>query len=491
MIHKPVFEKGDGSDDSFSIGDPLEFLLREVESYKTSYTVRAIKEFEKQLDVTISSETKNILRVMHRSQKPRKLLQTIKDIDIESAAGYELSDLDEELEFAHAPRNIDVEEVKYRKNRDTVYVPKLHVTSGDGEVYMAKSISSLKKVEMAWDLHEDNEIVVVDDYDKWENLLGWSKLKDLPHNTNSIREEYGDRLSDEVLDSVTKDKSEKRSKTQTQPSEEMITVSTTTRSYGRQSISAESIKEQFKKHGSLFSKNVKKLVLFPTTSDYNLSENRWITGSFPGVGKVAVGNCNKGTFEYLNQCEEVYHIRDYLKQSMQYTFETDGGTECIDSVDSSNLVFHLMSDEMKNILDEQGATEDMKEELQPFADNHSVLSADLPDPEEMVYVPLSPESVFWLAPALQTNSDVFDKSISVVVSDVSHQNLSVDVAGNAYKLYARARLTDWDFDSEEMSLLDECSRSIDLDEGGLELVETLAKLHDRGMKPYSEQKTLF
>jgi len=61
------------------------------------------------------------------------------------------------------------------------------------------------------------------------------------------------------------------------------------------------------------------------------------------------------------------------------------------------------------------------------------------------------------------------------------KNLSSD-----YKLYARARLSDWDFDATELSTLDGASYSIDLDDGGYELVETLAKLHDAGQQPFSE-----
>jgi hypothetical protein len=53
--------------------------------------------------------------------------------------------------------------------------------TGGGTVYMGKSISP-KKAEIAWDLHDDNVIVRLDDeeYDELEELWGWSKLKELP-----------------------------------------------------------------------------------------------------------------------------------------------------------------------------------------------------------------------------------------------------------------------------------------------------------------------
>jgi hypothetical protein len=50
----------------------------------------------------------------------------------------------------------------------------------DGTVFMAKTLSCKRKVELAWELHEDNEVVVVDSYTKWEDTFDWQKLKDLP-----------------------------------------------------------------------------------------------------------------------------------------------------------------------------------------------------------------------------------------------------------------------------------------------------------------------
>ena len=487
MMHASAFRDEGESRDSFAFGDPLTFLLRELESYPVSRSTNAVRKFEKNFDISLSSDTRVVLYAIHGSEEPRKLLQTIEDSNLDGYSDYEISDLDKELEFAHVSREIDAGDAKYKKHRRTVYVPELHMGCGEGDVYMAKSISSLKKVKMAWDLHEDNEIVVVEEYETFEDLLGWSKLKDLPHRTASIVEEYGDRLSDEVLDSVTSERSSNKGKKRTSPKEKVLTVSTSTRSYGRLDITAESIKDYLDRGRELPSSRIRKLVLFPSSTEYNLSENRWITNSMSVSGKVAVANCNKSTFEYLDECDNVYHVEDYFEQSTEYLFETSEGIRNISCVDTGSVVFHLMSEEMKEMLDSEGVFESIQENLQLFADESTSWTVDLPDPDDMLYVPIVPEDVFCLTPVLRQGLSVVDEKPYVVLGDVSHPNISVDVSGDSYKLYARVRLPEWDFDSVEMSLLDGFSQNIDLCEGGLELVETLAELHDRGVRPYSQQ----
>jgi hypothetical protein len=55
-----------------------------------------------------------------------------------------------------------------------------------------------------------------------------------------------------------------------------------------------------------------------------------------------------------------------------------------------------------------------------------------------------------------------------------------------YRLYSRARLPDWDFESIEMEQLDRADYYFELDDGGYEVLETLGKLHDRGEQPFSK-----
>lgn len=87
----------------------------------------------------------------------------------------------------------------YREKMDAWKVVK---KAGDGDVYMGQTITDWK-AEVAWDLHDDNQVVHVDtkNYDKWEDIFGWKKLKDLPSWRKTL-EEYGDVLSDDVKSTV-------------------------------------------------------------------------------------------------------------------------------------------------------------------------------------------------------------------------------------------------------------------------------------------------
>jgi hypothetical protein len=93
--------------------------------------------------------------------------------------------------------------------------------------------------------------------------------------------------------------------------------------------------------------------------------------------------------------------------------------------------------------------------------------------------------MFWLRPAVRENR--IDGSPTVLYGESSPRDINKTYSlSSDYKLYARARLNKWDFDWTELEVLDAASFRISLDDGGYELVETLGKLHDTGVKPFSE-----
>jgi hypothetical protein len=198
---------------------------------------------------------------------------------------------------------------------------------------------------------------------------------------------------------------------------------------------------------------------------------------------VAIGNCNKGTFEYLAEREEVWHIEDYLAQARDYEFGTNHGAVTMDTIDCSSLVIHVMPERTKNRMSHTIAGENMPELLPEYCEDNMFHPPELPHSDDMLYAPLTKEQVFWMRPALRDSPDATILYAKSSPRDVhTTYNLSSD-----YKLYARARLPDWNFDeSKELQTLDGASYSIDMDDGGFELVETLGKLHDAGMQPFSE-----
>ncbi len=241
----------------FSSGSPLTFAMKGVEelSSKQKRSSKTLAEPIKQVYGTdIETDTARVMKQLNNAVNPVKLIHATRDAGLHEVEHYErvipdekladlntdspdLSDamqlLDMKITESHCPREKDASKVAGKTNRDTIYVPEL--VKSEGTVYMAKTLGSTGKLRMAWDLHPENEVVVVDEYDRWESLLGWKKLKKLPHGKNKIREEYGDQLSDDLLDALTgnesgdmetkasdDDNDSRGRRTRTKPSEEVL-----------------------------------------------------------------------------------------------------------------------------------------------------------------------------------------------------------------------------------------------------------------------------
>lgn len=511
----------------FCTGDPLEYAIRGVKEIP-SRTRRSNKTLsnpiKERYGTNISDDTANVVERLYNANDGRALVQAVKqaglddvddysvllsgcdlDDDEDADLGRVMQELDVRLTESLASRESDASNASKKANRESVYVPDVINAAGDeGTVYMAKTLSTTAKVRMAHDLHDDNQVLVVDDYEKWENLLGWEKLKQFPHGKNQIREELGDKLSDEVLDIVagndtgsdtdTKDDSgstgSRGRRTRTKPSDEVLNVAIGSRHRNRTKIKSEDIKDQFEDDGYIGGSYnpIKMLVLFPTTTDLNMTDHWWVAGNrFPDGGYVAIANCNKGTFEYLNQRDEVWHIEDYLEQASDYEFQTNHGPVTLGTIDTDNLVMHVITNKLKDRLMRDTVMPNMPSVLPEYCDNELYRAPSFPHEDDMLYAPITLEDVFWMRPELRKQQNPEEGDAVILYADVTIRDLGNTYSlSSDYKLYARARLPDWDFDSTEMTLLDNASYKLDLDRGGYELVETLGMLHDAGKEPFSE-----
>jgi hypothetical protein len=511
--------------ETFCAGSPLEYAIQGVSELpskdRRSYNTLT-KPIREGYGTDVSDNTADVVKRLYSAVDGSALVEAARRVGLDEVdeyagllEGVELSDdedaslaramrvLDTKLTYGLAPRSKDAEKVSKKRHRESIYVPELINRVGDGgTVYMAKTLSTTAKVRMAWDLHDENEVVVVNDYDKWESLLGWEKLKKFPHGKNEIREELGDQLSDDVLDIVASSdgddddtkgddgSSSRGRRTRTKPTDEILNLATSAAHSGRQKLKAEKIKEQFedsdREHVGSSYKDVRMLVLFPTTTDLNVSQHYWIAGSrWSDGGSVAVANCNKGTFEYLADCEEVWHAEDYLSQAEDYEFQTNHGPVTLGTINRDNLVLHLVSEDTLSRLMQGTAIDNMPDVLPDYCEENMYRSPDFPHSDDMLYAPITREDLFWMRPELRGRGS--DDGCTLLYATNSPRNIGgTSGLSSNYKLYARARLPEWDFDSTELSTLDGASYSIDLDDGGFELVETLAKLHDNGLEPFSE-----
>lgn len=509
----------------FAVGDPLDYAIRGVSEIPSSDRRghrTLTKPIREQYGTDVSDDTADIIKRLHSAVDGASLVRAVQKMGLDKVEDYSavlsgcdldddedadlgrvMQELDVKLHDAVASREKGAERVSRKKHRDSVYVPDLINNLGEGgTVYMAKTLGTTSKVRIAWDLHDENVVVVVNDYDKWEALLGWEKLKQFPHGKNKIREELGDRLSQDVLDTVaaqssssgtsdSDDTSSSGRRKRTPPTDEILNVAIGSRHRNRTKMKAEDIFDKFEEDGYIGSdySPIQMLVLFPTTTDHNMTDNWWVPGDrWSDGGYCAIANCNKGTYEYLNQRDEVWHIEDYLEQAGDYEFDTNHGKVTLDTIDHSVTVLHVCSDKTRERLTRPKVFENLPSVLPEYADEEMYRSPDFPHSDDMLYAPITPEDVFWMRPVIKDWVDKEESDDGIVIkADVSPRDIGKTWSVSSdYKLYARARLPEWNFDSLEMSKLDSASYSFKLDEGGFEIVETLGKLHDAGLDPYSE-----
>jgi len=506
----------------FTVGSDLTYAIEGVEQLSSRQRRRnktLAEPIHERYGTSISTETARTIDNLSNAVDPVSLIRASQSAGLHDVEDWEskipeetlselnteepgisdaLSLLDRKLTESLCPRDKDASEVTSRTNRESVYIPEL---VGEGTVYMAKTLSSAGKLRIAWDLDDDNQVVVVDDYDIWESLLGWQKLKNFPHGKNEIQEQYGDKLSDDVLevlvgscdgDTETKssnnDKSSRGRRTRTKPSEEVLNLALSRRHKKRQRWRSKDIADAFESDDSVeigYGDAADMLILFPKTSDKLLSEHWWVAGKKPfGDGGVAVANCNKGTFEYLNQYEQVWHIEDYLSESGNYEFSTTAGPVTMNTVASNNLVVHILTEQTQESFMRPKVFQNMTDSIHRYCDNQLYRPPPLPHEEDMVYAPITKTDVFWLRPELQKHTEPEDGDALIITGSTSSRDIPVRKSlSSDYKLYSRARLNNWDFHSEELSTLDEAY--IKLDDGGFEIVETLAKVHDAGGSPFT------
>lgn len=508
------------SADTFATGHPIDYMTKGVSEISAKYrrTHNTLEvPIQKTYGTTVSEEVAGLVRRFYDAKDASELVEAIKTTALDECEDYdalvptdELEDdesadlsvvmrlLDTRLSDALCPRDVDASKVTSKSERDSVYLPQLINNADGGTVYMAKTLSSPKKVRIAWDLDDSNQVVVVNEYETWESLLGWKKLKTLPHGKNKIREELGDQLSDDVLDIVASDKPSNSSqssssssssngrRTRTKPTEELLNVARGSRHSMRTKMKAKDIAEAFD-NGESIGYNIEELILFPSTTDKNMTNHWWIPGKTIHSQYAAIANCNKGTFEYLNQFEQVWHIDDYLDQARSYEFKTSAGPATIETVSEQNLVFHVLNEETQQRFMRDGVIENIPGCIVEYANENRYNPPDFPHPDDIVYAPITQEDVFWLLPELQKQTNPSEEDAIICYADEAPRNVRKKVSlSSDYKLYARARLSNWSFDSTEMTLLDDAYHYFRLDKGGYEVIETLGKLHDSGEQPFSE-----
>jgi len=494
-------------------GDPMDVAIRGMKKLAMRKRGDALADaVGDRFGANISTQTATVMRKMAYSHDGAKLIESLLTLGYDMETDYEseissndintfddmLNFLDRRMDASLARRNVGANSVSRKGNRITTYVSDVITRAGEeGDVYMAKSLTSDKKVRLAWALNENNVIVVVDEYTEYEDVLGWKKLKELPHGSKKIQKLYGDRLSEsEIQDVIGSSNSSSKPKkpnpsrnTSRQPHKKTLIVSRGTRSRKKSHMVAENILKMFRTMGQAGNfPPIDTLVLFPTTTDKNMTDYWHLTSTSDDDTTVALANCNKSTYEYLNQSSHVYHIDDYLEASMNYEIETSRGTITMDDDDLSNVVFHTVHSDVKDRLMEPSIRSKVMDVI--ASDTIEQISRGryrgderIPDRDEMIYAPIDKVDMHHVEPAMvELEKENRDDFISIK-GDVGLKHFVTDrYFTSDYILYTHARLHNWSEETTAIQAL--LNVNVTLSAGGFELIETMAQAHDMGLSPY-------
>lgn len=404
--------------------------------------------------------------------------------------------LDRELSRSLCNPSRPATKVTQKANRSNVHVAEVDNLAHD--VYMAKTLSSPDKIKIAHDLHPDNRVIQVDQYEMWETLLGWKKLKDIPHGSKQIHEKFGDRLSDDVLtevagpkDTDTKTNTSTTSTRSTGPAKQRaINLGVSRSNQGRRRLQANEIAKRLDNDEPVelgYNQSVDMIVLFPPSSDRLLSEHWWVAGDRAGGVSVAIANCIQGTFEYLNQYDAVLSIDEYVERAYEHSIRSTSAADTLEQIDYSNLILHVASQEMKDLIIEKDLPLRV---VQSLGQCSGLSDSRLPDQDEMVYATITRDEWFWLRPAIHEAISQGTTPPTVVTSNGEvhgPDQLSVQYV-DAIEVYARARLHNWNNCTSFWSFISEAAhRSLQFDQRGRQVIDTFALSHDAGLTPPDRQ----
>lgn len=301
------------------------------------------------------------------------------------AVGRMQNDFDDEDEFAdtmdkvtdvvsHAPRGRSG--VSRKKNRSNISVWKLdNKVEDDGTVLMAKTVNQ-SKANLAWELHDNNQVVQVDEYETWEDTFGWRKLKELP--TRNFEKHFPNHDFDESFlerndrsygdDDDTASNSDQTAGMSYDDQRAMQRTIKVRKGSGRNKISKYNGERLFERldEGKSFSVNYSDydtLIVYDQTEGHGLHAGSNLAGSTRGVAYAVVPSY---VADYLLKAENAVTESEYRDrvESQWIPFDwTDNqyrkGAEASD-VDERDVVAVVKSNgQTMQMLDEYDVTDDL------------------------------------------------------------------------------------------------------------------------------------
>ncbi len=364
--------------------------------------------------------------------------------------------------------------------------------SKDSTVYMCVR-PVMKKAKAIWQDSDENMIVRVkstDHYTVYEKRHGWKKLTDLD-NEAIEKLDITDELKERIKSNDTSYENPNAGK---DARNRELNVHTIRKKYNNrknvtkkksEKIEACEIKEKLESEKAL-ANGIEKIVLFPSNCNKKVSDYyKW----YP-YNNVGVATCSVKTFNYLSDCDNVFHIDEEIQNAKSVMVATNMGEIEVDKFINSDKInlLHVVHDEAYSefagssfakvedrVLEKASYSqkfEDHIENIQYGIIKRSELfdiSILLGDYKDCETTWRKPHKINIMINEGRTNVPIASDRVSLFDSDT--------------ELYVYARLPKWNGSEEFKSLAD---ISLPLLSGGYNTIETIAQSrYDKGLEPLS------
>ncbi len=321
---------------------------------------------------------------------------------------------------------------KSRYPTESVY----KLSKEDKDIYMCTSASNSWKYEAVEISPEDTEIITVNkasEYDSYSKHLGWEPLKNIKKSNAAEKL----NLTDEEIENL----SSSSKTTSENVDEKQLTVHHASGGRNTLKVTAQNLIEAYDSSVSTFrqSRYGDVLLLFPQGSDYKISNNYDLADK-----KCCVASCSKKVSDYLvDNSDRIMLYEDYREWVGSQTVYTSYGTANIENVIHAQYPVVLTpKDNPKNSsLNDDSILSKMKEYIHEKY-NYQV------KPEYGILE----TNMFTHLQSAYNEEDVNHIRVLETTDSIDNQYMTRSYH-NEVRMYGKIRLTDEQFESQEMSVI--------------------------------------
>jgi len=359
--------------------------------------------------------------------------------------------------------NLDGSEIKNSEEIGDIKHWKVVTELDSNDVYMGVSINNIRE-EVIREHNSDNLIVKLEDTSNYEylsNSLGWKKIKNVKPNKSKeydISEETREKFENEIGTNNQTDSLEQNILLNFNKDNTDSTVS----------VTAMDVKSEFERYVENGYKpsfgayhRPLRLVLFPDSSEYNVSDYYNI-GSY----NVAIARCPDKLVDYLIENEKITTFKQYKEQAQEYIIETHRGEykakEIIDE-----CVFLLVSDSTVEKFRRPEVMSNITDYITFHSNRNEFSWRGITLKDDYKVAPITQKQVTLLRPILNDSEGIVMQAGKNYTGEAS----SLDVKCNSRPYAISKLLQEFDSEAKEVEFFEKSN--VSLDEGAEKILERL------------------